>query len=345
MKFSTPWSVSPQSTLREATLNMKFSVLIIFSFLLFSTTNALAQEKNAEFQTLEELDSLTILDLIDSLMSMTAPKSEISVRVGYLNQVSIAGRDLGIKQKGFNAGANYFHKSGFWGGITGFWFSEFNPTYTLTDVSIGYMGLASKKFSYMATYSHTFYNASELATLENTLGVTGVFDFKYIAPYIDYSFYFGKETAHRITPGITFDISKKNILMFDEISFRPSASVIFGNQNVTNTIYVFSDSEQLQILLSRRAYLNNLPNPTPREQKRIIELTKKIQEFVDKEESSKNVFGLMNYGFSFPLSFRKGNFNFSATYTYNIPVALSGESFDLSPNDYISFSLSYKFKL
>lgn len=326
---------------------MKFSTLLIFTFLLFGTTNALAQEENTEFEAFEdiELDSLTILDLIDSLMSMSEPKSEISVRVGYLNQVSIAGRDLGIKQKGFNVGANYFHKSGLWGGITGFWFSEFDPAYTLTDVSIGYMGLASEKLSYMATYSHSFYNSSELATLENTLSVTGIFDFKFIEPYIYYSFYFGKETAHRITPGITFDISKKNVFIFDKISFRPSASVIFGNQNVTNTIYVFSDNEQLQILLSRRAYLENLPNPNPREQKRILELTKRIQEFVDKEETSKNVFGLMNYGFSFPLSFRKGNFNFSATYTYNIPVELPGESFDLSPNDYVSFSLSYKFKL
>ena len=330
---------------------MKFYLLIIFSFLLLSTTNALAQEENTEFDAFEdiELDSLTILDLIDSLMSMSELKSEISVRVGYLSQVSIAGRDLGIKQQGFNIGANYFHKSGFWGGVTGFWFSEFDPAYTLTDLSVGYMGIVSNKFSYMATYSHSFYNASELATLENTLSATGIFDFGFMEPYIDYSFYFGKENAHRITPGISFDISKKNVFIFDKVSFRPSASVIFGNQNIIETKFAIADDERLQIFLNRRPalkrFIEDNPEPTLEQIEKILVFFPNAEFLFEAIDTNKNVFGLMNYGFSFPLSFSKGDFNFSLTYTYNIPVELPGEVNDLSPNDYVSFSLSYKFKL
>lgn len=330
---------------------MKFSVLLIFTFLLCGATDALAQEENTEFESIEDiaLDSLTILDLIDSLMSMSEPKSEISVRIGYLSQVSIAGRDLGIKQEGFNAGANYFHKSGFWGGVTGFWYSDIDPSYALTDLSVGYMGLVSKKFSYMATYSHSFYNSSELATLENTLSGTGIFDFGFIEPYIDYSFYFGKESAHRVTPGISFDISKKNVLIFDKISFRPSASIIFGNQNIVETKFVISDDERLQIFLNRRPalkrFIEDNPEPTLKQIEKILVFFPNAGFLFEAQDTNRNVFGLMNYGFSFPLAFSKGNFNFSATYTYNIPVVLPGESFDVSPNDYISFSLSYKFKL
>ncbi len=330
---------------------MKFSALLIFTFLLFSTTNAVAQKENTEFEVFEdiELDSLTILDLIDSLMSMSEPKSEISVRIGYLSQVSIAGRDLGIKQEGFNVGVNYFHRSGFWGGVTGFWYSDIDPAYALTDLSVGYMGLVSKKFSYMTTYSHSFYNTSELATLENTLSATGIFDFGFIEPYIDYSFYFGKENAHRVTPGISFDISQKNILIFDRISFRPSASIIFGNQNILESKFVISDNERLQRFLNRRPALKRFieenPEPTQAQVEKILVFFPNAAFIFESKDTNKNVFGLMNYGFSFPLSFRKDNFTFSATYTYNFPVALPGESFDVSPNDYVSFSLSYKFKL
>lgn len=81
------------------------------------------------------------------------------------------------------------------------------------------------------------------------------------------------------------------------------------------------------------------------------EIQKKLQKALLKlPDKQRLVFNMkyydeMNYGFSFPLSLGIGPVNFVFTYTYNIPEELPGELFELSPNDYISLSLSYKFRL
>ena len=81
------------------------------------------------------------------------------------------------------------------------------------------------------------------------------------------------------------------------------------------------------------------------------EIQKKLQKALLKlPDKQRLVFNMkyydeMNHGFYFPLSLGIGPVNFVFTYTYNIPEELPGELFELSPNDYISLSLSYKFRL
>ena len=58
-------------------------------------------------------------------------------------------------------------------------------------------------------------------------------------------------------------------------------------------------------------------------------------------ETNKNVFGIMNYAFSVPLTVTHKNWSFSFTYTYNIPKALPGEPLTISESSYLSGSLTY----
>jgi len=52
-------------------------------------------------------------------------------------------------------------------------------------------------------------------------------------------------------------------------------------------------------------------------------------------------YGIMNYYFSLPISVKKGRFRFAASYNYNIPVALPGETFTLDNSWYTAFNLYY----
>ncbi len=323
-------------------------ILCTIILCLFNPKNVIAQEDTDLSIALTDelaLDSLSIFNLIDSLLNMEELGAQLAVNVGYISRITSSGRDLDVNQFGLNLGASYYHKSGFFGSLNGFWYSDFDPKYNLTAISLGYIGFIGTKFAYIASYDHSFFHGEDVSSFNNTLNTSAIFDFNFIEPSIDYSFYFGEETAHRINPGITFDFKKKNWLIFETVSFRPSFSLIFGNTTIVNNKFRTTDDLQFNRFLEERPRLKAFleSNPSEEELDRFLAFFPRAERFLETED--KNVFGLMNYGISIPISFNMGNVDFIVSYTYNIPVELPGELFELSPNDYISLSLSYKFKL
>jgi hypothetical protein len=115
--------------------------------------------------------------------------------------------------------------------------------------------------------------------------------------------------VHRLTPGIVLNIKKYNFIGLDRIAFTPSYQLLFGSATITsiqlaqNTSGKFSKKFQLQQL-------------------------------------NKNEFGLMNHALSFPLRMSKKNWSLTVAYTYNWPVALTGETSTLPENSFTSFTLS-----
>ena len=330
----------------------KVCKIICIAFLFWYPVAIIAQEHNEkdeepDLSILEELDldTLTLIDLIDSLLTLEEPGSQLTVNTGYISQITSSGRDLDFRQYGFNMGAGYFHKSGLFASLNGFWYSDFDPNYGLTAVSLGYMGFLGKKTAYFGSYDHSFFTSDNAVGFNNSFNGTVMFDFKVIEPYLDYSFYFGDGSAHRISPGITLDLKKRNWLIFESVSFRPTFSVVFGTAEIVNTKLQRTDDQNFERFLSRRPRLKEFleSGASPEEIDLLLQFYPRLQEFLAHE--GENVFGLMNYGFSFPLSLGIGSVNFVFNYTYNIPEELPGELFELSPNDYISLSLSYKFKL
>ena len=301
-----------------------------------ATDSLLNAYLEADSIALSELgsDSLSILDFIDSLMNTEYSISALSVRAGYISNITNAGRDFGIEQYGLSGGIAYYHKSGFFGDISGFWNSDLEPAFNPLVVSAGYMLSNISKFSLTASYDHYFYfNGNDSLDyyfpLTNSLNISPYLDLKFLSLGVNYSFLFGDKTAHRIRPDLYANISFSNVGFIDKIQILPGASMYWGNEDVItqNTQYLdLRDFIQEVGLIRFRTLYRRYGN--------------KLIEYIYQQDV-KNVFGLLNYNFSVPVNFYIGRFTLSCSYFYNIPVALPGEEIDLSPNSYFSASLSY----
>lgn len=270
-------------------------------------------------------DSLSIFRMIDSLMQMPAIEdhSQMAVRIGYNSNIASTGRNLGISQFGLAPGISYYHKSGAYGDVSGYWSNQFDPSYYLTIMSAGYIGVILPKWSVLGEYSHYFYSQRDDSLsfpYTNSLGVSNFADWKKLTFRLDYSYLFGKEGAHRVLPGIMLNLEKKNWHKIRRIILYPSFNVMFGSNKVGSGKYAIYPDYLLRFKLNRdRPPGDKLP------------YTYEIEE---------NKFGVMNYSFSAPLSVSIKDWNFLLSYTYNIPKALPGEVLGLTKSGYLSASIT-----
>jgi hypothetical protein len=272
--------------------------------------------------TYSSLDSLSIFSLIDSLLELQESQpSQLAVRLSYNSNVLSAGRTLGIENFGLSPGVSYFHPAGLYADISAFWSNDFSPSYYLTIASIGYMKDLSKHLSVMAGYDKYFYNFNNdevYIPFSNTLSITSILEFKPVSLSVNYSFYFGDQSAHRVMPGATVTAQRKKIWKFDRIAISPSFFALWGNEVVTTIEYV--------------------PPATLRE------LIQNIKDYGTRYKTvytTEEVFGIMNYAISIPLNISYKKWAFSFTYIYNIPKALPGEPNALSESTYLTGSLMY----
>ncbi|RED96211.1 hypothetical protein [Marinoscillum furvescens] len=309
-----------------------------------------------------EMDSMSIFSLIDSILAIDkSAHSALYARLSYNSTVMSAGRTYDVSQKSVSPDISYYHSSGFYADYSGFWNTAATPKYNLSMVAVGYLTNITPKISITPNYERWIYHSNHTNnTLNNSLGTTLAYTSKWHYLTVDYSFLFGKETAHRVvaSSSLNFHFNKK--WFFDRISILPSASVIFGSDQVTQ--YKFAESQRSQQLLTlmqltrediiqlfrtgkitreearkmeRTRRLVTSENLTPEQEARLTELLYDI-----KQESA---FGLMNYSFSIPVSFTIKNFSWMISYTYSIPVSLPGEQITLEPLGYLGASLSYLF--
>jgi hypothetical protein len=273
--------------------------------------------------TLTSQDTLTIIDLIDSLLMLEdEASSQLSLRLGYNSNVLEAGRTLGIENFGLAPALSYYHKSGVYADVTGYWSKDFQPKYYLTVASVGYMYDFNKYLSFIAGYDRYFYSDATYIPYQNTLSVTPLAEFKPVSISLNYSYYFGDQSAHRLMPGLGVTLEKKNFWILDRVALLPAFYALWGNMTITKIEYVMPER-----LVERLA--NRLKYGIP-------------ENIVETEE---NVYGIMNYTFSVPLSITYKNWNLLFTYAYNIPKALEDEPLTISESSYISGSLSYFFDL
>jgi hypothetical protein len=266
-------------------------------------------------------DSLSIFNLIDSLLQQgDLDASQVAVRLGYNSNVLSTGRTLGIENFGLSPAVSYYHKSGFYADVSGFWSKDFDPAYYLTIASLGYMHDFSKHFSVMAGYDRYFYAMSEdsYVPYKNTLSFTPALEFKPVQLNATYSFYFGDAHVHRIMPGMGFLFEKKKFLGIDRVAITPSIYTLLGNEVIIDIEFVLPKNRE-ELREFRRLYGYGL-KPV---------------------ETERNVFGLMNVALSLPLNITHHRWGFSFSYTYSIPKALEGEPLTISESSYLAGSLTY----
>lgn len=267
-------------------------------------------------------DSLSIFSLIDSLLQQgDLDASQLAARLSYNSNVLSTGRTLGIENFGLSSGVSYYHKSGLYADVSGFWSKDFSPSYYLTIASLGYMHDFSKHFSIMAGYDRYFYNVNEDAYVpyKNTLSFTPVLEFKPVQLSATYSFYFGDAHVHRIMPSLGFLFEKRKFLGTDRISVTPTVYALYGNETLIDVEFIFPKNRR-EFLEFLREYKMGGLKPL---------------------ETERKVFGLMNIAVSLPLNITYKRWGFSFSYTYSLPKALDGEPLTISESGYLSGSLTY----
>jgi len=247
----------------------------------------------------------------------------MAVRLGYNSNITSDNRTFNISQFGLAPGVSYYHKSGGYADLTTYWSNSYEPNFYLTVASAGYLSTFGKHYSLLAEYSHYFYNQPSDSTVSipytNNIGVSNYFELKPVMLRLDYYLYFGERTAHRLMPSVGLNLVKKNWLGFDRVMFFPAFSVLFGSELITT--YGLYPNLALRVIYNR-THVNKLPL------------------YYEKNNSE---FGVMNYGFTIPLSFSKKNWSFLISYAYNVPVALPGETLSLENTGYLSFSITRYF--
>ena len=330
----------------------------------------------------EEMDSLSIFNLIDSLFNMeSTPSSEMNIRLSYTTNVTSAGRDFNINQSGISPGVSYYHKSGLYGDLAGYWNSGAEPHYNPTILSLGYLGnFKHSKWSYTLDGEKWFYHPNDSSDNPLTYSVGGSlsYDFQLGFASVDYSFLFGDKTAHRIITNLTGTIRLGKWWLFQSISLYPSASMMAGNGDITQmritnqqvneeranrierlTSFANLTDQQKQYLefLIKRAHrndritlqtriqlLNDLRISADLSEEDQASLQQIVNEGYTVEELVNSTgFGILNYAFTLPLSLSTNRLNIFLSYTYSIPVKLPGEEFiEIDPIGYFGVSISYR---
>lgn len=299
-------------------------------------------------------DSLSLVALINQVINTDPNYSELQIRAAYSNRVTTAGRDFGIDQQGIIPGLTYYHKSGMFADVSGFWNSALDPKYNLTVGTIGYQNQWGKRTSYSLSYDRSFYtNPDSLHSLNNALNASASFYFNKFYTGVNYSFSFGTETAHRIMTNLTGRFNLGKVGMFDKIMVLPSASLLFGTANVVNQYTRAPLEERIDQIseedirryaqrqgISYERALRQFERLQNRIENRTEEDVRLLQTFYETSET----FDLLNYYLTLPVALHKGRVTLILSYNYNIPRNLS-DDVTYEPNGYFGFSLVYSLRL
>lgn len=258
-----------------------------------------------------------------TLANETAEYSELVLRLNYANHALYAGRDLGVAQYVISGGASYYHKTGLFAEINGYWYSEIEPRYNLTTITAGYSATLTTQeiIGITLSYDRLFFNIGEpqtprfprlgyepvnQATLENSLNLSLNFDFDFINFGSDYSFLFGNDQAHKLNFYISGYKAFKAVGFLDKITFSPTISALLANDNITSVRLVNTQYQR------RRLAVNE-----------------------------SNAFGLMMYDFSLPIGFHLQPLKFTFNYHYTIPQKVNtNDRESYNPVHYFTLGLS-----
>lgn len=300
---------------------------------------------------------MNIDDLIAGLMGQKVRYSMLTTRLGYTSSITYAGRDFGIDQQGLGIGATYYHHTGIFADLSGYWNSDTNPRYNPTIASLGYMGVLTPKWTYTFGYDRYFYQKPDSSELDvyypfsNSINATSYVELGKFTLTSDYSFLFGEEQSHRLRAGLMYSITGRKIGFIDRLVFIPGISMLLGNSDIYKVSPIYPemnlrtkyDLHRLMVQDYGRAHISYLWRKDRPKYRELEQLTYEQykDELVNYIVEDENAFGIMNYSFSAPLYLYVNQFTLGLTYHYNIPVELPGEDLDSAPNSYVGATLMY----
>jgi len=296
-----------------------FVLLLVFcNQLLFSQENeVIDQEVDEIIESLVTLDDEDLIDIINELNKYQV----ILTSVDFNNKTFFLGRDLGIDQYDLTSQVMYQNSNGIFAGISGTFYSDFDPKWDLTVLTAGYGKSFGKKENLRAElgYSRYIFSDSDSNDFENSIDGTihvstnnGNFGSSISSAYL-----FGDRSGFQAYISIFGDIK-----LFDlhakkdkNISFHPDLSFQFASENIDTSRFddLLSDSPQINII-------------------------------VDRITNSFETFSLRNIQLKLPLVFELNNLQIEAGYNINFPSAFEFEN-SVENTSFFNIGLSYIFDL
>lgn len=355
-------------------------LIMVLPYPLFAQADSTIAMPNYEDELAKleaELESEDLFGLVDSILNLDPikPPSELNIRLGYSSNVTNGGRDFNLNQYGLSPGLSYFHSTGLFADVSGFWNSEFDPKYTMTISTIGYLGSLGSNVNYTTSFDKWFYHTddeSDISNLPNSSFNTSIeFRKSFLSLDFDYSFLFGPAQAHRFTGNLSARWQTKELIKNASFSIQPTFTLLYGNQFIITQfngrlIDEIRSNEYLQQNLQSEEFMqfidgldlsqlqeqriNNIQNNRllSDERKRsfigLVYLSNsEVRDYIYNElETTSEEYGIMNYTFSLPVSLSFKKYIILLSYSYNIPIELPGETLELEPLGIFSSTFIYR---
>ena len=300
---------------------MRKLLFVVVLFIISGKMLTAQKPEIAEKLREEQIDSLLNLVLFEEddlsyLFNLKKNYQFLYARTNYNSRTYYAGREIGKNQYNLSAQLFYLHSSGIHAGISGAWYSQLDPGYRTTVLSLGYSkGLKkSNFFRYRLSYDYFLFNNNDpdfkpLYSSSLNTGIT--LKGKNMGTRGNLSVLLGQETGTQFTWDFYSNMNLAKLGRYDKIRFEPQVSLYFGSESV---------EYQLNEVL--------------------------IDPFTNIEYDSyyKDVFGLLNVQLELPVTMNYKGFNLEAGWIFNFPHTMD-KNMSYPNNSYFRIALGYIFKL
>ncbi|WP_440879947.1 hypothetical protein [Tenacibaculum sp. C7A-26P2] len=286
--------------------------IVLFLLLIISVSLTYGQVIEHDFTDDENeiISNIINEEGFDKFLELAKFKTDfLVISIDYNNNTYFSGRDVGIDQFNIAPQITYFNSLGLFLNFGATYFSEFDPKWDFTSISLGYGNniVKSNRLRWSVSYDRYFYNNPEYNPFKNSFNAGVEFDNKgkSIGADIIFSYLFGSENASQFVFGgyKEFKFFEKGSSQF---KLKPELRVTVGQQTV-----------QLARTFTFRG--------------RQITLYQYHEDY-----------GLVNTQLYVPIQYSNRNFDIDLGYVFNIPSAFEGEE-NLSSTNTFSISISYVF--
>ncbi len=270
---------------------------------------------NVQAQVVEEEDEIDLLldelffneeELLDEILRSFGNYSFLYTNLSFNSDTYFSGRQTNVDQFNFVPQISYYDKSGLYLSLSGIYYSEFNPTWDYTNLSLGYHKAIGKNgnFHYGLGYTRYFFtDGYDIFTnsLDLSLGIRS--NSKTVGTEVFASFLFGNDESFQLVSRTYARlplVKNSNI----RLSFRPALRLIMAKQ--TYGVRVLTDADNIQ----------------------------------EPEIIFQDVFAYLNTQLSFPVSLTTKSWDIELGYHLNLPTPLENES-ELDSTGYFNVSLGY----
>jgi len=300
----------------ERTMKTKF-ILILCLFpiqqFLFAQDLDLDEEMDEIIDNIIAIDDEDLIDILEELNKYQV----IFTSVDFSNKTYFLGRDIGVDQYNIATQVMYENSNGIFAGVSGTYYSEFDPRWDLTYLTLGYGKSFGKQDNIRAELSYNRYIFSNPSSndFENSLDAS--FDIatndSSFGSSVESSYFFGGKTGFQLTASIYGDVDlfDLNSAKGSKVSFGPDLSFIFGSENIDTS------------------RIDNLEIDIP---------------FINRIVSEFETFSMRNIQLQLPVVFEFNDFYIEAGYNINFPIAFDFEN-DIDSTSYFNLELSYIFNL